>query len=177
MRSIKLLVCGVIATLALAWQPGRSHAILAVTPEYEFDMEGSYSNIVTDPPYSGSIFVLGNPTDSILSADIFLPSPGLEFKHILSQGLNSGQYDLNLEDTTNSFELELVIDTPADLFNGLDGATVDTTSQLVTFPGNLPIGGSFSGTLDIPAPPALPVFVSALGLLGFARRRKKSVAV
>jgi hypothetical protein len=128
-----------------------------------------------DPPYSGDIVFVGPPTDNILSADITIPSLGLTFTNITGQALNGSQYDVTLEDTTNTYSLDLVLDDAAALFAGLDGPSVDTTSAL--FDGGILVGDDFAGALDVPAPPALPVFATALAMLGFfAWRRKQSDA-
>jgi hypothetical protein len=181
MRMKLIRAAWVIALAAGAGQPSTSWAIVSVsaTPYVASIENGGYD--VTDPPYFGTIDYLGNPTDLVTAADIFLPSASLEFNTavngIHSQNVSGGELNLDLVDTTGQYELILVIDDAADLFNGNDGATVDSNSQLVTFPGDDILGGNFTGDLAIPAPAALPVFASALGLLGIFGRRRKRPAV
>jgi hypothetical protein len=181
MRVTSIQAVSALALAVAVGFPTASRAFnVAPAASYVATIEnGGYQ--VTDPPYTGTIDYFGTPTDSVTSADIFLPDPALEFntavQGILSQGPSGGQYDLDLLDTTGTYELELVIDDPTALFSGAPGATVDSSSLLVTYPGDFPVGGLFTGDLVIPAPGALPVFASALGLLGiFGRRRKPSAA-
>lgn len=149
---------------------------------YSLD-NGGYGPV--DPPYYGTKDITGSPGDTVSFADIFLdadPSlsiPALEFNTNvyapLADQVVSGNLDLDLEDTTGGYELELVIDNASDLFSGADGAYVSTNSELVTYPGDIDLVGNFSGSLDVPAPGALPLFVSALTMLaGFRRRGKQS---
>jgi hypothetical protein len=180
MRTKSIRAAWVIALATGASLPSTSWAITSITAtSYVASIEnGGYD--ITDPPYFGTIDYLGNPTDMVTSADIFLPGASLEFNTavngILSQNVGGGELNLDLVDTTGQYELVLVIDDAADLFNGNDGATVDSNSQLVSYPGDIILGGNFSGDLAIPAPAALPVFASALGLLGVFRRQRKQSA-
>lgn len=174
MRTKSMRAACVIATLACAIFPAKGWAVVAVR-DYTFNIvNGSFQEV--DPPYSGD-FVVTVPGDSILSADILIPSFSLQFEQITSQGPNGGQYDVDLVDTTDTYDLDLVIDTPSDLFNDTNGATIDLTSTLILISGPVVVGGLFTGDLDVavPAPPALPVFATGLAMLAaFAWRRKRT---
>jgi hypothetical protein len=165
-----------VAILGVAWHPTASQAFAAAISYPEYVIDANYTYLGEDPFAGGEIFVdLSN--DSIHSANIGLSNPSLDFTNILSQGPDgsiSGAYDVLLEDTTDTYDLHLVLDDDAALFAGGNGATVDPATVLDLIAGDVPESSGFTGTVDVPAPAALPVFATALTMLGaFGRRRKR----
>ena len=148
-------------------------AIVVVDQTSTFSINGTYGT--PDPDITGDV-VFDITTNRITSADITLTSPSLTFTNILgTSGPSGSNYDLNLEDTTNNYYLDLVIVSDSSLESGLP-STIGSGTELLNLAGAL-IGSGFQGTVDpTPLPAALPLFASGLGVVGLLARRRKRKA-
>jgi hypothetical protein len=147
--------------------------------DYLISLDGGSYTVGNGDPFAGSTIYIDPSTDMIDFADIFLAPdisspPTLEFDDILHQdaGPGANQWEATIEDTGGTDQLNLVLDDWSALEIGSEGATVDSTSNVTALgTTSLVLDSDITGTLDVPAPAALPVFATALGLLGVFRRR------
>jgi hypothetical protein len=180
-----LSAAGLIAAVAFTWQPG--HAIAAVAQpsapplpsgDYYVSLDGgSYAQLGGPDPFAGGEIYVDPSLPGLDYADVTLSSPlSLDFDNILSQGPEAGnEWEVAMEDTTDQYQLNLVLDDWSNLLAGADGALIDPSTDVVQLSNSNIVADDFGGTLDVPAPPALPVFATALGLLAiFARRWNRS---
>jgi hypothetical protein len=190
-RSVR--TAGIAAILACAWAgSGQAAGIINLPPspatgpagpnatmtgDYLVIIDGgTYTDIVD--PFAGGTFNIDPSTNMIDSADIFLGSPlSLEFNNILAQNTVAGnKYEATIEDTTDTYELNLVLDDWTGIEAGAQGANIDSSSDVTELPPNTStiVANDITGSLDVPAPAALPVFMTALAGLGWFRRRKQA---
>jgi hypothetical protein len=177
--------------LAFAWQPATSHAItstgggpaLAPPGDYyvavdggDYDTNDPNQIVSASDPFAGGYIDIDPLAPDVAIADITTQTPSLTFTDIVTQEAVAGnEWEVDLQDTTNSYDLTLILDNWSNLIAGADGATIDPSTQLVEI-GVGVVGDDFSGNLDVPAPPGLPVFVTALGLMAFFAWRRKAAA-
>jgi hypothetical protein len=179
----------IAATVALTCHPGASQASFVLCssvsasctlPDYYVGIDnGTYG----DPQSFDGSFDINPNNDSIADLNVTFGSPlSTTFNSAnspsISQTPGTGSpYTYDIEDSTGTYELELVLDNWGDLLAGHDGAVIDPSSQVIDLKtGNSVVANNIQGNLEVPAPAALPVFVSALGMLGVFRRRRKRTA-
>src|SRR5580658_3207239 len=160
-----------LAVAALVAQPVPGLAVVAVGPpplpagDYYVALEGGTYVVNTDPFAGGEIYV--DPSLPGLDfADITLSGFGspssLEFKTTVPPPQSAGagnEWDVTLEDTTNTYQMNLVLDDWSALLAGQDGATIDPSTDVVEVANTSDVvANQFGGELSVPAPAALPVF-------------------
>lgn len=166
------------AAVAVFSLPPAAHAVTMVTTD-TFNISGTYSIIPqTDPMIGGTLSVELSPMQTVTAADVTLSGPpALTFTDILNQFVVGSDYQINLEDTTNTYELYLRIDTDATLFAG-QASTIDGATFLQVISSEQTVGNDFTGNVAIsstPLPATLPLFAGGLGFVGYlAKRRKRS---
>jgi hypothetical protein len=177
MSNFRSLIAGAIATAACVCISSPSWAMT-----YNYTVQnGTYVLLEDeDPMYSGSLTVTGT---TVTAADIILSGfgspPSLTFTDITFQEQITDDYAVTLKDTTNTYNLFLVLDNPLPanpLFTG-QPVTVDSdTFVFVVSTGNN-VAVSFTGSLTAtPLPAAFPLFAGGLGVMGLLGRRKKQKA-
>jgi len=140
--------------------------------------DGSY--VVGTDPFAGGEIYIDPSLPGLDFADITLSGPPLlTFKNILSQSAGAGnEWDVTLEDTTNTYDMNLVLDDWSALLAGQDGAAIDPSTDVVEVADTSDVVATqFGGELAVPAPAALPVFATALAMLGAIRRRRNRTSI
>jgi hypothetical protein len=166
----------IAAAMAVAWQPGTGWAVVIATqPDITVDIEnGTYNDpnaldgMFTINPNGGGFIVSFDATFSGLAT--FESSNTVFIQQMPGAG---NTYDYDITDTTDTYELQLVLDNWSELVAGQSGADFGPTSDVVNVNNSAIVDATnFTGQLEVvPAPAALPVFATALGLLGAFRRR------
>jgi hypothetical protein len=161
---------------AMGMEVSPAAATVVMAPSYDYTIDGSYT-VGKDPTILGSLMTAGN---SVFSIDITTPDFG-SFFHILSQGSAVADqfYLIQLENQTNTYIFNLVLDDPANLFSGKT-TTIDGGSSFLAVGTSGPdLGRPITGTLTIAAavPEASTWAMMILGFLslGFVAYRKKAV--
>ena len=172
------------ALLALACYPTVGKAVAIAGPpntppgDYYVSLDnGGYTPVGNSDPFAGGDIFIDPGLPGIASPNIvFGPPLSLDFD-LLQPGqgpLAGDKWQATIEDSTGTDELLLVLDGWSSLLAGADGATIDPATEVVLVANTSDVlADNLVGTLDVPAPAALPVLVTALSMLGVFRRRAK----
>ncbi|WP_024516260.1 PEP-CTERM sorting domain-containing protein [Bradyrhizobium sp. Tv2a-2] len=163
----KGILAGLLLGTSLLLSPNQASASVVTAPTYNYTVSGSYQ-IGVDPPITGTLTVVGGPTDKITSVDIVTPNFGT-FTKIVSQGFSGADYDVELQDTKGKYDFFLVLDTASSLFGGT-GAAIDRRSYFVAANDPCdPLSESVRGKLMVAAVPEPSTWaMMVLGFIGLA---------
>jgi hypothetical protein len=179
-RSVR--IAGFAALMACAWAEA-SHAAFVTGPTYPPTPPGDYFVYLEGASYSDPMMISGffdiDPSlPGLVNPDITIAGFVGTFSDITRQEADpviANAWDVTIDDPAGPYYFNLVLDDWSSLLAGQDGATIDSSSDVTSNPGGGSVLASdMTGDLEVPAPAALPVFMSALAGLGWFRRRKQA---
>jgi hypothetical protein len=169
----RYLYAAALVAVAMAMPVSPAAATVVMASSFDYTVDGTYT-VGRDPAIQGSLVTSGQ---SVSSIDITTPDFGA-FLNIKSQVFAAADqfYIIQLENQTNTFIFNLVLDDPANLFSGKT-TTIDGGSSFLAVGTTGPdLGQPISGTLTISAVPEPSTWARMiLGFfgVGFMAYRKK----